>query len=460
MKVLFCIYQLDFADHIAIPYLSAVAKKLGHETFLCILKERNLSDVVKEIRPDVVAYSANIAGFEEMVVSHKAARKIYDFISIMGGPHPTFFPETFASTGVDAYCIGEGELAFEDFLRRVEQKKSYDDLPNLITASANNPVRPLIKNLDDLPFPDRDITLGNSFLKNTPKKTFYTMRGCPFQCNYCCNNYFRALYTGKGPAIRRFSVERVLTEIEYVKKRYRTDFIKFGDDLFAMVADDWLEEFAEKYPKRIGVPFNCYLRFDRVDEKLLVLLKKAGCFSAHLSVDSTSEFVREEILGRRMKKVDIIENLRLIKSYGINTWVNFMLAAPESTLEDDMRSIEMSKSGAVTYTAYSTTVPMAGTALYDYCCERDLIDFNQHKNDMTGCYSPSALKCFSTRERKIRFNIFLLGALIAKLPNPLDKLAVQLIKIIPPNPLFQKLRSIYYKYSIENTIFRLHKEPG
>ena len=56
MKILFCIYQLDYADHIALAYLSAVAKALGHDTCLCVLKTENLTEHVKNLQPDVVAF--------------------------------------------------------------------------------------------------------------------------------------------------------------------------------------------------------------------------------------------------------------------------------------------------------------------------------------------------------------------------------------------------------------------
>lgn len=459
MKILFTIYQLDFADHIAVAYLSAVAKGLGHSTFLCVLKDSDLCDAVESVKPDVVAYSANIYGFEEMVAAHKRARASHGFVSIMGGPQTTFSPETFADAGVDAYCIGEGEGAFEDFLKCVDEGRPFDDVPNLLTGEKTNAPRPLIADLDELPFPDRDLTLAGTCFRNTPKKTFYATRGCPYKCTYCCNNYLQALYRGKGPLVRRFSVDRILREIEYVKGRYRTDFIKFGDDLFAAKADDWLREFAEQYQARIGVPFNCYLRIDRVDEELLRLLKQAGCFSVHLSVDCMSRHVREAVLGRQMREADLVGNLRMIRGFGINTWVNFMLAAPESTLDDDLDSIWLSKQGDVTYTAYSTTVPMKGTQLYDYCVERHLLDPTTHRSDMVGCYRPSTLSCFSARDKRTRYNIYLLGALIAKLPFPLDRLAVQAIKVLPPNPLFRFLRSRYYQYSIENRIFALHRQP-
>jgi len=457
MKILFVIHNLDFADLIAIAYLSAIAKQLHHSTHLCILKNHSLTDKIAELKPEVVAYSVNTLGFKVVVDAHKQAQRAYDFTSIMGGPQATFSQETFPESGMDAYCVGEGEYAFRDFLKKVEADDSYNDIPNLITKERKNPVRSLIKELDGFPPADRNLVLENSFLKNVPKKTFYTTRGCPFKCAYCCNNYYHQLYKGKGPIVRRFSVERVIREMESVKKKYRMDFVKIGDDLFATKADDWLEEFADKYSSRIGIPFNCYLRLDIVDDSLLELLQKAGCFSVHLSLDSTSERVREKILRRQMRKVDFIQNLRKIREYGINTWVNYMLAVPESSLKDDLDTIIVSKKAKVTYPSYSITVPMEGTELYNYCVENNLINPSLYQGDLTGCSEKSTLSCFTKRVKNTQYNIFLLGALIAKLPFPFDRMLIWLIKIIPPNRVFRKLRDVIYNYYISHKIFRLPK---
>lgn len=458
MKILFVVPQLDFADHIAVAYLSAIAKALKHETFFCNLARQDMLTMVSKIRPEVIAYSVNILGFPDIVKVNKEARKISNFTAIMGGPHPTYAPDTFPASGMDTYCVGEGEYAFRDFLLNLEKGEPIDNIANLVTKKKNNPVRPLIRNLDELPLADRDLVLSNSYLKDVSKKTFYTTRGCPFQCTYCCNNYYHSLYKGKGPIVRRFSVERIIREIEDVKSKYRTDFIKFEDDVFALRADQWLEEFSKKYAERINVPFNCYLRFDTVDDSLLALLKKAGCFSVHLSVDSTSQKVREAVLKRRMQSEDILKNLKKIRSYGINTWVNYMLAVPESTLQDDMDTLRLSRAADVTYPSYTTTVPIKGTELYDYCVERQLIDFRNYKGDMNDCTEKSNLLCFSEREKRIRYNIYLLGALITKLPQPFYVLALILIRIVPPNRFFKKIRSELYRYYIENKIYKVKSE--
>ena len=303
--------------------------------------------------------------------------------------------------------------------------------------------------------------METTFLRDTPKKTFYASRGCPFQCTYCCIDIYNNMYKGKGKTFRRFSPERLLEEISMVNRDYRMEFVKFGDDLFAIKADDWLEEFSSKYAQRIGKPFNCYLRFDTVDKDLVDMLKHAGCHSVHLSVDSSSDYIREEILGRRMRKgVDIPARLKMIRDAGLETWVNYMLAAPESTLEQDLETIRISREGRVSYPAYSITVPMEGTALYDRAVSHGLIDPGAHRSDMTNCHEKSLLNSFTDHEKSVQLNIYLLGAIAAKLPRPLDKLLVAVMKLVPPNRLFRFIRQRFYQYSIENVIFRLHAKTS
>lgn len=454
MKILFVTHDLNFADHIAISYLSSIAKESGHSTYFCSIDDTSLPDVVEKEKPDVVGYSVNIVGYRKILDEHRKALKKRNFISIMGGPHPTFSPETFNESGMDAYCVGEGEYAFRDFLECVEKGMSFDNVENLITKNKTNELRPLIRTLDDLPVADRDLVIANSFLKNTAKKTFYTTRGCPFGCAYCCNNYYNKIYRGKGPVVRRFSVERIIREMEYVKNRYRMDFIKIGDDLFATGADEWLIEFVEKYSKRIKTPFNCYLRVDSIDDDLLKLLKKAGCFSVHLSVDSVSRNVRENVLKRRMQSEDFVSKMKKVREYGINTWVNYMLAVPESSLQDDIDTIKLSREADVTYPSYSTTDPMKGTELYEYCIKRKLID-NSYQGDMNGCSKKTILACFSEKEKDVRYNIYLLGAIAAKTPSLFMGVLLFMIKVIPPNKLFILARKYFYNYSIENKIFKI-----
>ncbi len=449
MKVLFALHDLGFADHISIAHLSAIAKRAGHQTYFTMLD--GLQGAVKELEPDVVAYSVNILGYKRAVEANARAWHQHRFVSIMGGAHPTFSPETFAQSGIDAYCVGEGDYAFRDFLANIND---FGGVDNLITRVSKNQIRPLICNLDDLPPADRDLILSNSFLKNSAKKTFYATRGCPFNCSYCCNDYYHNLYKGQA-RMRRFSVERIIKEIEDVRSKYRMDFVKFGDDCLTIKADDWLREFAFKYSRRIGLPFNCYLRVDTIDDKMLGLLRQAGCHSVNLSVDSTNPDIRENVLHRRMRAENVVERLRTVKEYDINTFVNYMLAVPESTLQDDLDTINQAREAQITWVNYTTAVPMTGTALYNYCEERELLP-SMYEGDMGGCMERSELSCFTEKEKNIRFNIFLLGDWIAKLPSLLGKVAIFLMHYIPPNGIFRTFNAYRYRWYMEHKIFEVN----
>ncbi|MEW6756156.1 MAG: cobalamin-dependent protein, partial [Candidatus Latescibacterota bacterium] len=147
MRILFVTHHLSYADHIAIAHLSAVAKERGHLTYFCTLvPERfcrtGLLEAIDAVLPHVVAYSVNVMGFQHAVAAQREACQRHSFVSILGGPQATFSPETFTASGMDAYCVGEGELAFGDFLDRVEHGLPYDDVPNLTTKMGVNPVRP------------------------------------------------------------------------------------------------------------------------------------------------------------------------------------------------------------------------------------------------------------------------------------------------------------------------------
>lgn len=473
MKILFVIDQLDYADHISIAYLSAVAKDLGHETRFTTLNDlfhykcdtgKNYyrlyywfnSKKVDISTIDVVAYSCTIAGFKKIVDFNNQMKKYWNHISILGGAHATFAPETIEESGIDYYCIGEGEATFKEFLQKIGDKRKLRFIPNLISKNnKNKKLRSLIQDLDSLPVPDRDLTISNSFLKDTSKKTFYTTRNCPFSCSYCANNHYNAMYRGQK-IVRRFSVDRVIAEMKDVKSKYRMDFVKIGDDLFALKADRWLEEFAEKYKREIDIPFNCYLRIDSVNTTLMATLKSANCHSVHLSIDSLSPYVREKIFKRKCKSdnKEILEKLKLIHSFGIKTWVNFMLSAPGSTFQDDLDTIKFSKKAKITYTSYSITDPIKNTDLYNYCLEKGYIT-KDYNGDMSNCSNLSPLSCFREKEKKVSYNVYLLGAIFAKIPFFLIWIFSWFF-FTKPNKFYKKLHDWFYKYNIENKIFKLN----
>lgn len=365
MKILFVMVKEDFIDPMNIELLSALAKEQGHETFLNVLEHDNLLEEMEAIRPDIVAYSAKTGESNVMFRANRALKNKYKdrIFSVMGGPHPTFnymrmqlygerlkLPLTFSGpamprvvedTQMDALVVGEGDESWPAMLRALATGGSLDAIPNVVTRTnrrTDGSVALQDRNmaLDDLPYLDRDVVYDKTRLKTFGMRSLLAGRGCPFPCTYCFNAKYNAMYKGKGKMLTRYSVDRLLAELEDMVRRHPTQFIKFYDDVFVFRTDDWLIEFADKYPRAIGLPFHCLVRSDLVrrDPDMIAYLKKAGIKSISMSIESGNPFIREQIFKRGMDAEDIRFAFDLCHREGINTFSNTILAVPVPVIPD------------------------------------------------------------------------------------------------------------------------------
>ena len=155
-----------------------------------------------------------------------------------------------------------------------------------------NNVRPLIQNLDDLPFPDRELLYGkDTYLRESKIKRFLSNRGCPFNCTYCFNRAYKEIYKG-DKIIRWRSVENLISEINEVKSRYPLELVRFIDDVFILPPVTWLEKFARLYKKEINLPFVCNLQVKIVTEDKIRLLKEAGCTAVYMAIEAGNDSMR------------------------------------------------------------------------------------------------------------------------------------------------------------------------
>ncbi len=125
------------------------------------------------------------------------------FINV-GGYHAILAPEEFENVeGVDGICIGEGEYPTLELMQKMEKGEDYTGIPSWWFIkdgkTIKNPVRPLIENLDDLPFPDFDLfDYKNLESTKTNSAIIILSRGCLYNCTYCGNAQFRNIYPNKS----------------------------------------------------------------------------------------------------------------------------------------------------------------------------------------------------------------------------------------------------------------------
>lgn len=357
-------------------HLSSALKAAGHQVELAVGAHHDPLAVAREYRPDVAAYSV-ITGSQRyyLDVNRRLKTELPGIFSVFGGPHPTFFPEMIHDEGVDGICRGEGEGALVDLVNGLA-----DGGGEAVLGLANwsfpqngdalaNPVRPYVEDLDSLPLPDRALVYDRAPIAARSKiKHFLTGRGCPYNCTYCFNHALSEIYRGKGSRFRQQSVDRVIEEVRWVRSTWPLEFVVFVDDTFVL-STEWLVEFAEKYPREVGLPFFCNTRANLVTAEQVRLLKDAGCHCVSMGIEAGNDRIRNDLLKRRMSKEQILEASRLIREGGLHLTTTSMIGLPTSTLEDDFETLELNIQSRPSYAHVFIFQPYPRTELGEFTRE-------------------------------------------------------------------------------------------
>lgn len=455
MRVAFIVEKLGILEIFSVPILSAVAKEGGNEVIL-VETGQGTGRAVEELRafaPDILAYSICSPEADKSLEINRLLKRALNVYSVFGGAHPTFFPSFIGEDGVDAICRGEGDLAFRDFLAAFG-RGDRDGVPNftLKTTSGGvreNPLRPLLEDLDSLPFPDRDLIFRRSrFLANNPIKQFSASRGCPYQCSYCFNHSYNAMYRGKGRIVRTKSVGYLFREIASVREKYPMTFIKFHDDIFG--ADPgWLEEFSSRYPREIGLPFLCYARPNMISDGYCRLLKKSGCHSVCIAFEAGDPLIRNLVLNRNLSDEQISEACEALHRHGLRIHTLNMLGLPGEGEAEMRRTVEMNRRLRADFADATIFQPYPGTRIAEYCRENGYLDDGR----------PAALSLFADTQLRLpaalKRRIYVLHRLFPLLVDHpgLDILLPLIFRLPGLRRALNLLYRLYYGYFLHRRIF-------
>jgi anaerobic magnesium-protoporphyrin IX monomethyl ester cyclase len=385
MKVTFVYPDLNLGKfNLGIGYLSAVLKTHGHRTELIHLKDyiskERFSSLLKQSNPDLIAISSvtNMIIYARQLASW--AKEVFsDTPIICGGIHSTLCPEeAIRIKDIDMICVGEGEGALLDLCDRLQDKKDITCIENIWVKKEDkiyrNPIRPLIADLDSLPFPDRDLFGRGALAEDEKLDACFAMasRGCPYNCSYCSNHALKKIYQGKGSYLRFKSVARVIEEIESVVKKYSFKAVIFHDDIIP-VKKDWLSDFTIAYKTKISLPFICNLRVDLVDEQTIRLLKEAGCIQVCLGIESGNDYIRNKVMNRMISRKQILDAFRLCKEAGIKTKSFNMVGLPGEDMDKILDSISLNAQACPDIIQVSIFYPFPETQLFELCRRDNLI---------------------------------------------------------------------------------------
>jgi radical SAM superfamily enzyme YgiQ (UPF0313 family) len=366
-------------------YAASVAREKGHEVALWDAPVRDMSyeAVVRELKdygPELVVQNTSTASFDHDVKLAKMLKRSQDCFLVMVGPHVTALATEILGEvhEVDAIALGEYDETIADLASHL------DDL-NQVAGMAfkqgdrvvQTKERPLIKDLDALPYPAWDLVEINRYWESMfpttkrPVATIMSSRGCNFRCSFCL--YPQVLFRFK---LRLRKLDSVVDEIAWLKKDFGARFFYFEDDNFTA---SWkrVEDFARMLlDRKLSVTWGCLSRTDRVTEERIRLMKESGCFLIKYGVESGVQSTLDAI-DKRKQLDDVIQAFSITKKVGIMTHATVMIGAVNETRETIRQTLSFVKKFGPDSVQFSICTPLPGTKFWDECESNGWLSFKE-----------------------------------------------------------------------------------
>lgn len=371
--------QINYWQPLGTLYVAACLQRAGHQVRLFNGAFLSHADILRQVgdwRPDLAGLYATAFGWPKAVRTArdlKAARN--DLFVCVGGPYPSAEPRRCLSDAgweIDAVVAGEGEFSMVELAGRLAAGDSLDGVRGVLFrrngAIVENPPRPLIEDLDDLPFPARDL-LGDAgrclpppaTYRRAPVAVMITSRGCNRRCIFC-SQLDRERGAGRR-GIRFRSVENVIREIERcLAQGYRE--IKFLDDTLAADYDRLMALTREIRARRLDFTWFASACVNQVDEPLLRAMKAAGCwavlFGAESGVQKNLNTLRKGITLEQTRSA-----VKAAKAAGLRVSTPFLFGIPGETFEEGLETIRFAIELDPDLANFHALTAFPGTHLHD-----------------------------------------------------------------------------------------------
>lgn len=323
-----------------------------------LIPEDNLFlDFLRDFNPDIIGINSITSEmlFDLIHIGKLIKENFPEITIVIGGVHATIEPDSVLDEPYVDYIIrGEGEAAFLEFCDTFDKNKKY--LKKLKNVN-KNPLRPFV-NMDDLKLP-------NYNLVDIPKYGLFYVnmsRGCPGDCSFCYSPKMWGI--DNHPCIRAYSTEKTKELFKELIEKYHIKVFSIVDDNFVPFRSRAIEicNFLSNY----NLHFFCFGRADYVSDDILHALKKAGCHTIQIGIESGSQRVLD-FLNKKVTVQQNIDAIKCCKRNGITLDASCMIGITTETIDELNETINMIKKYKPDIVNMKIFNPMPGTPLFDYC---------------------------------------------------------------------------------------------
>jgi anaerobic magnesium-protoporphyrin IX monomethyl ester cyclase len=364
------------APPLGIAYIAAVLEENGIDVEIIDaaaleMTWETLETEIKRISPGLVAITALTPTIDKAMQTAELAKKTCPQATVvMGGYHPTFnYQEMLERDYVDIVVMGEGEYTMLELVETLDEGGDLKNVRGIAYKDVVTPPRPIIEDLDELPFPARHLLPMDHYKILNMKLHTATMisgRGCPMQCSFCAS---AALH---GNKLRMRSPMNVVDEMEHLINDHDSGMIAFMDDTFTLKPSR-VEEICDEIKRRdIDVYWGCTARADTLSEKLLRKLSDSGCITMFLGVESADQQQLDRV-NKQLTIEKIRQAFKLSRENDIRTIASVVLGMPGDTKESIERTIKFVRELNPSYALFSLATPYPGTRFYQEAVQDNLI---------------------------------------------------------------------------------------
>ncbi len=392
---------------LGLAYIAAVLERAGHEVAIvdCVVSAfqrlRLLPDgrlrhglegdaLTEEIRcfaPEVVGVSNLFSAQSD--AAHYVCRLVKQIdsgmVTVMGGAHPSAVPEeVLADPNVDYVVRGEGESAMLRLVNALQQSCRVPDDPAGLAFRDEGTVRvcppgPPLTDLDSLPLPARHLLPMRQYfgyrsphgtvVRRHPCTNMMTSRGCPARCCFC------SIHSVWGRRFRWHSARRVIEEIDLLVNNYGVREIQFEDDNLTLNKPRMREICQGIIDRRFDLLWTTPngVATWALDEHLLELMRRAGCYHIAIAVESGSQETLDRLIHKPLDLRKVPPIVRTARKLGMGVSAFFVVGFPGETRADIEKTFDYAMNLGADHVHFFTATPYPGTDLFRQCVELGLL---------------------------------------------------------------------------------------